>query len=330
MRGQYRVKIVIRNVVRFTVLRRAVAFAWAVCAVWIAAGCAGVLRDRPADDGRTVVVASFYPLAFMAGEIGGQHVRVVNLVPAGVEPHDWSPGGRDRREMERADVFVYNGLGFESWVDDAIASFDRANRPVIVEASKGVDVLYVADGHGDEHGKKGDTVADPHVWVSPLQARKLVENILDGLVRANPERRDVYEQNAARLIALLDNLHRRYAAELGAVSRKEFVVSHDSFGYVARDYGLVQVPIMGLAPDAEPTAQTMKQIAEFVRERGIRYIFFEELVPSDVAETLAKDAGVGTLTLSPMEGLTKEQQRAGVTYLTLMEDNLRHLLAALR
>ncbi|PDO10846.1 MAG: hypothetical protein BLM47_04890 [Candidatus Reconcilbacillus cellulovorans] len=314
-----------RKTIRFVGIRRAAALVWTVCSALALSACSGVMRHSE-ESGRTVVVASFYPLAFIAEEIGGSHVRVVNLVPTGVEPHDWSPGARDRQEMEQADVFVYNGLGFESWVGDAIASFDGSNRPVIVEASKGVDVLYVTD----EHGKKGETVADPHVWVSPLQARKLAENVRDGLVRADPERRDVYEQNASRLIARLDDLHRRYAAELGAVSRKEFVVSHDSFGYVARDYGLIQVPIMGLAPDAEPTAQTMRQIAEFVRERGIRYIFFEELVPSDVAETLAKDAGVGTLVLSPMEGLTKEQQRAGVTYLTLMEDNLRHLLAALR
>jgi len=125
-------------------------------------------------------------------------------------------------------------------------------------------------------------------------------------------------------------LDQKYTDVLENAAQKNLVVSHQAFGYLARDYGLTQTAIMGLSPDAEPRAQDILKIAKYVKDNGVKYIFFEELVSDRLAKTLASEAGVDTMVLNPLEGLTKEQEKNGDTYLSLMESNLQNLTKALQ
>ena len=171
---------------------------------------------------------------------------------------------------------------------------------------------------------------DPHTWVSPKSAMIMAENIKNSLVEADPDHTAGYEQRYEELRTKLEALDQHFTDELAKVPNKEIVVSHQAFGYLARDYGLTQHAIMGLSPDAEPTGQDIVKLAKLVKDEGIKYIFFEELVSDKLAKTLASEAGVETMVLNPVEGLTKEQATNGDDYFTLMEKNLQNLLIALK
>jgi zinc transport system substrate-binding protein len=333
----------------------------------VLSGC-GSTSEVELQEGKVNVVTTFYPLYDFASQIGGEHVNVINLVPAGVDSHEWSPKSQDMKNMTQAQLFIYNGAGFEGWVDDFFSSLKDENALHLVEASHGIALIENgadadheeehadeheaeeahADEHADEHEAEeahadeheeeahaeGDGHdhgnVDPHVWLSPLQAKVLATNVRDGLIEVDPAHQADYEQNFKTLMQQLDQLHQKYVEMTSASERREFVVSHQAFGYLARDYDLTQVPVMGLSPDSEPTAQDMKEISQFVREHQIQYILFEELVSPKIAETLAQDLNIETLVFNPVEGLTKEQIKAGETYVSMMERNLTSLEKALQ
>ncbi|WJH34310.1 metal ABC transporter substrate-binding protein [Paenibacillus sp. CC-CFT747] len=293
-------------------------------------GCGKGAGQAQLQEGKVNVVTSFYPLYDFAGKIGGDHANVINLVPAGVEPHDWSPKSNDIRLMTKAEMLVYQGAGFEGWVDDFLQSLPKDSKVKVVETSKSVELMKDQDeahSGSEAHGHEG---VDPHAWLSPANAKKMAGAIKDGFIQADPAHKADYEANFAELSKKFDALDASYRDSLSKVPRKEIVVSHDAFGYLCRDYGLTQKAIMGLSPDAEPTSQDMRAVKAFIKESGVKYIFFEELVSDKTAKTLAKDAGIQTLVLNPLEGLTEEEVKAGKDYFGVMETNLQNLLKALQ
>jgi zinc transport system substrate-binding protein len=252
-------------------------------------------------------------------KIGGEQANVINLVPAGVEPHEWTPKSQDISQINKAELFVYEGGGFEGWTDDFLNSLKPGSKPKVIEASKGQAFMK-----GAEEGN------DPHVWLSPLRAKKLAENIMIGMAEADPAHKDVFEANFTKLAGQFDALDAKMKDALSKTTKKDIVVSHEAFGYMSKDYGLTQKAIMGLSPDAEPTAQDMKAIKDFVKQNNVKYIFFEDLVSDKLAKTLARETGIETMVLSPLEGLTDEQQKQGADYFSVMESNLQNLLKALQ
>jgi ABC-type metal ion transport system, periplasmic component/surface adhesin len=305
------------------------------------------------DGGRLGVVTSFYPLFFLASEIGGDRVNVANLVPAGVEPHDWTPKSRDLARISQADLFLHTGAGFEAWTDELLDGIDAKSGVMIVEASEGIELIPLdaeagsdehnheeKDDHGQEeadghephgHGPHGHGGSfDPHVWVSPKSMLQMARNVRDAFAAADSAGAAAFEENYRALAGRLEALDQAYERELAGLPRRDIVVSHQAFAYLCRDYGLNQIAVMGLTPEAEPKAQDLKRIVDFVRENGIRYIFFEELVSDRLARMLASEAGAETLVLNPVEGLTPEQEANGDDYVTIMEMNLQNLKKALQ
>ncbi|HEY8414591.1 MAG TPA: zinc ABC transporter substrate-binding protein, partial [Thermaerobacter sp.] len=297
--------------------------------------------------GKVQVVATFYPLAFMARAVGGDRVEVTELVPPGTEPHDWEPRPSDVRTVQRARVFIYNGAGFEPWVDRVLQAAGN-DRLVAVNASEGIELLpapaggsgghgsHAADGAGNggadgghDHGDPGRAAYDPHVWVDPHLSQQQVRNVTEGLIRADPDGEAVYRANARRLMERLAGLDRRYR-ELASCPRRDIVISHAFFTYPAERYGLRQVPIYGsLAPGSEPSPRQMAELARFIRSRGVRHIFVEPLVNDRAAQVLAAETGAELLVLNPLEGLTAQDRAAGRDFLSLMEQNLHNLRVAL-
>ncbi|SDT56781.1 zinc transport system substrate-binding protein [Paenibacillaceae bacterium GAS479] len=286
------------------------------------------------------VAATIYPMAEFARQVGGDLVEVTPLVPTGVEPHDWEPSAKHMAAISSADVFVYNGI-VESWAEQALSSATNSER-VVVEASKGLAKLASEDDghvHGEEahgheeeahHEAEGDgNPVDPHVWLDPLLAQQEVRAIMAGLQQADPDHKDQYKQNADAYIAKLDELHKEMSSALAASKRKDFITSHAAFAYLAQQYGLEQVPISGLSPDQEPSPEQMADVIKFVREHGVTTIFFEALIDSKLADTIAAETGAGTDVLNPLEGLTKEQAAAGEDYISVMKSNLQALVKAL-
>jgi zinc transport system substrate-binding protein len=287
----------------------------------------------PVHANRPLVVATVYPLYEFARELAGDRAEVALLVPPGVEPHDWEPAPQDIARLQKARLFVYNGAGFEPWVDK-LRKEVTARGTVIVRTTEKVALLKAGGEH--EHGagaaKPGvghrDAV-DPHVWLDPVRAQAQVEAIRAGLARVDPANAAIYGARAQAYTAKLAALDRAYQAGLGSCARKEVVTTHAAFAYLTRRYGLTQLAIHGLAPDAEPSPADLARLVQIAKDRRVTHVFFETLVNSKLAETLAREVGARTLVLNPVEGLTREQQAAGLSYLSLMEENLRQLRTAL-
>lgn len=299
------------------------------------------------------VYTSFYPLYDFATKVGGDKVNVVNLVPTGVEPHDYEPSARNIAALEEADVFIYNGLGMESWVDKVLATLETQDL-VVVEAAENIELLTghthsheheEGEGHSEEaHAEEShehdeahveeehehEEGVDPHVWTSIQNAKIEMENIKNAFVEADPENKDYYEANYATYAAQFDALDKEFADTLSQFENRDIIVAHEAFGYLCDAYDLNQVGIEGLNSESEPDPARMKEIVEFAKEKEIKVIFFEELVSPKVAETIAKEIGAQTMVLNPIEGLTQEQLDAGEDYLSVMKQNLEALKIALQ
>lgn len=269
---------------------------------------------------RVPVVASFYPLFEFARQVGRERITVRNLVPVGVEPHDFEPTPRDVVALHQAKAVVYNGAGFEPWLQRLLPQL--SDRVVRINATDGLPVVEVGSA-----GRRG--AFDPHVWLDPLLAQRQVDRILAGLVRADPAGRPIYEANAAAYNGKLRALHERIARTLTPCRKKVFVVSHAAFGYLAARYRLTQITISGLEPTGEPSAARIRDMVRVIRRHGVKVIYYETLVSPRVAAAIAREVGARTLVLNPLEGLTNEEQRAGKDYLSVMDENLRSLVQGL-
>lgn len=294
-------------------------------------GCGTQPADTAAGDGRLRVLTSFYPMYDYACKIGGDCIDVTNMVPSGTEPHDWEPSTNDLKNLEKADVFIYNGADMEPWADDLLVS--RSDTLRVVEASENVE-LRTTDGehehaheHEDADHHHGDF--DPHVWLDPENAKIEMEAIRDALCAADPENSTVFQSNYEKYAAELDALDAEFREKLAPLPNRTIVVAHEAFGYLCDAYGLTQVGIEGLSPDSEPDPGRMAEVIDFVREHSISTIFFEELVSPKVAEAIASETGAQAKMLSPLEGLSDEQAAAGADYFSVMHDNLAALMEAL-
>lgn len=247
-------------------------------------------------EGKVNVVTTFYPIYEFTREIGGDDINAINLLPVGVEPHDWTPRSQDIVNTSKAQLFLYNGAGLEGWVPNFLKGLDSSSKVEAVEVSKGIDLIMTDEDDGHDHGgsseedhheddadhnsHSGDSLhTDPHTWVSPKSAIIMARNIKDSLQSVDPEHKDGYEERYNKLAERLQALDSKFEQELTKLPNHEIVVSHQAFSYLARDYGLEQHAIMGLSPDAEPRGQDLVNLAKLVKDEDIKYIFLKSLSP---------------------------------------------------
>ena len=265
----------------------------ALVAALLVSGCGSGGRETP---GRRTVVAAFYPLAWAAEQVAGAAVEVGNLTPPGVEPHDLELSARDVERVRGADLVVYVGGGFMAALEDALE-----HRP-----GPSLDV------HGD--------APDPHVWLDPRSFSAVASAIAEAL--GDPSRADP-------LLARLEQLDRELHDGLTSCARREIVTSHAAFGSLAAAYGLRQIALTGISPEAEPTPRALERLVDQVRASGATTVFAEPLVSSRLARTVAREAEVEVAVLDPIEGLSEERLAAGEDYVSVMRDNLATLREAL-
>ena len=286
------------------------------------------------DDSRPTVVASFYPYAYVAEQVGGDLVNVQNLTSPGVEPHDLELRPKQVAAVQDADLVIYQHQ-FQAAVDDAV---EQANRKAsgtvdvadLVKLHAGTDEHaddeHAEDEHGeDEHGHDHGAL-DPHAWLDPHNLEPVAQEVADKLAALDPDHAATYRANAGRLIGELEQLDADFTAGLADCERDTIVTSHAAFGYLAARYGLEQLPIAGIDPSNEPSGRQLAAITDEVEQHGITTVFTEELVSPANARTIASATGVKVATLDPIEGLgpdTKDE-----TYLSLMRHNLDALRAA--
>jgi len=264
------------------------------------------------------VTASFYPLYEFAKHVGGSHVSVQNITPAGAEPHDYEPSPQAIIAAEKSAVFIYNGGTLEPWADKFLKDYTHT----AVKSSEHITLQAGTDEDNHE-------IADPHFWLDPVLAQQIVTNIRDGFIQADPAHADQYTKNAAAYNKQLQQLDHDFSSGLTDCKSSTIITAHAAFGYLAKRYDLQVQAISGVSPDQEPSPAKLAEISQLARDKDIRYIFFESLVSPRLADTIAQEVGAKTLVFDPLEGLTNEDQKHGKNYLSVQRENLANLRTAL-
>jgi zinc transport system substrate-binding protein len=304
-------------------MRRATVVVAIALAGTLTAGCGA--SDRSVDDGRVSVVAGFYPLQYVAERVGGDQVTVTSLAQPGAEPHDLELSPRQVASIVDADLVLHLG-GFQPAVDETVR-LEAADSSLDVGTT--VPLLIAGEGTHSHEGEPEDGPAeegsaDPHLWLDPTRLATVADAVAQRLAIADPGHAGGYRQRAAAFRRELEALDGEFKAALAGCARREIVVSHEAFGYLAQRYGLEQVALSGVSPEAEPTPRRLAEVAREARDHGATTIFFESLVSPRVAEAIASETGAATAVLDPIEG-----PPASGDYLTAMRANLAALVPAL-
>ena len=280
------------------------------------------------------VIASFFPLYDFARHVGGDRAQVSSLIPVGIEPHDWEPTAQNIVALQGADMFIFNGAGFEGgWITEIQSNFK-------VDTSTGIQLLEGGGHEGEEEGREEQVAeenvgtVDPHIWLDPVLAKHQVEVIRDTFIQLDPENSSYYRDNATRYILELESLDASIKSELlsSNCSLKDFIAFHDAFSYFANRYNLTQHSIQGISPEGgEILPQRIIQIRDLATQLGIDTIYSEDLVGPRLATVLANEIPNGrVLTLSPIEGVEQEELDQGIGYIEKMRENIENLKVGLK
>ncbi|MFJ8440559.1 metal ABC transporter substrate-binding protein [Kitasatospora griseola] len=291
--------------------------------------CGGASSAAGSDGGKLNVVASFYPMEFLARQIGGEHVKVTDLTAAGVEPHDLELTAKQVAAVQRADTVIYL-KGLQPTVDKAVA---QTHPKHVVDATASSPLVdhhldegtTEADGHDGGH-EHADATGDPHIWLDPTRYAAVAKSVGAELAQVDPANAADYQRNTDHMVAQLAALDQEFRDGLQNVKTKTFITSHAAFGYLADHYGLNQVAINGVDPEAEPTPSRLAAIQRAAKDNGATTVFFEALVSPKLADTVAADLGLKTAVLDPLEGI---KEPAKNDYFSVMRQNLDNLKAAL-
>ncbi|GGV04084.1 zinc ABC transporter substrate-binding protein [Actinomadura cremea] len=302
--------------------------------------CGDAGADAP--PGTTEVVASFYPMAWLAGQVGGDDVHVRTLTAPGAEPHDLELTAKQVANVQEAALAFYV-KGMQPAVDDAVQKHAEKSSLDAASVVKTLPPPAEEEEHGHEHGHEhegegegehaheeghdhGDAGYDPHIWLDPHRMAAVATALGDRLAEVDAENAAGYKSRAQAVAGQLTELDGEYRDGLATCERKEIVTAHAAFGYLTNRYGLTQVSIAGVDPSNEPSPARLAELTEHVKEAGATTVFTETLVSPKVAETLAREAGVKTAVLDPVEGV---EEGSSDDYLTIMNRNLETLRPAL-
>ena len=305
----------------------------------------------------------FIPYMVLQKKIGGDKINLSMLTKPGEEPHHYEPSSDDIKNLSKADLFIYNGAGLESFTDKIIESNPDLKT---CQASEGVDLIKATHDHDHDHdccqnsddadhnhnhenennhnhenennhnheAKENHSsheeehhhgIYDPHTWLSIKNAKIEMENIKNKLSEIDPDNASYYQKNFDKYAKMCDDLDKEYSQKISVLPNRVMVVSHQAFGYLCGDYGLSQVPIKNISNEDEPDAQTMAQIIDYIKKNNIKYICVEEMTSTKIADTIKAETGAQIKVLSPVETLTQEQMDKGEDYFSIMENNLKIL-----
>ncbi|MDX3752383.1 metal ABC transporter substrate-binding protein [Streptomyces sp. AK08-02] len=278
--------------------------------------------------GQLDVVASFYPMQYLAEQIGGRHVSISTLTEPGQEPHDLEISAKQTVDLQKADAVLYL-KGLQPAVDEAVAQSEAKTK---IDAAA-LTTLEKHDGTGhshegeEAHSDEDSSGLDPHVWLDPMKYAEIADGVSAAFQKADPANAAEYRKNTGALTAKLTSLNTSFEAGLKNTATKVFFTNHAAFGYLAERYGLTQEAITGVDPDSEPSAARMKELQQEAKADGVTTVFYETLVSDKTAKTLAEDANLTTDVLDPLEGITEKSR--GTDYIAVMESNLKALRTAL-
>lgn len=280
------------------------------------------------------VTTTIYPLYSIAKEVGGDKIKLDNLIPFGVEAHGFDPSPADMAKLSKSDLFITSSDNMEPWKDKIIKSLHIENK--VFDMSEHVKLREITedtqheddkhDQHGHEHNHSN---IDPHYWVSLNNYILMTQAITNLFIEKDGANKDFYTQNANNYLEKINTLKAKYDLSMATCTNKKILVNHDAFGYFADDYGVKQYSVSGMSPEDKPSAKQISELINLVKNEKLNTVFFEEFASPKVAKTIAKEANVKTDALRPAENITKDENKKGYGYLQIMEDNLGKLKSAM-
>ncbi|MBT1075302.1 metal ABC transporter substrate-binding protein [Geobacter grbiciae] len=301
----------------------------------LASGCRKTEEKGAGGIGKPRIVATIFPVYEFARAVAGDKAEVTLLLPPGMEPHSFEPQPGDIVRVSKADLFIYTNRYMEPWAGEIVKGAG-GRKLTVVDASRGAKFLKAGEGNNhDDHGHGGHSHGgermDPHLWLDFTNAQLMVDNIAAALAAADPANRSVYLANAAAYRARLADLDERYRKGLASCATRTILHGgHYAFGYLANRYGLRYLSAYAVSADAEPTPAKLAQLVNQVRAEGLKYIFTEELLDPRTAETIARETGASILMLHGAHTVSKADLDRGVTFMELMEKNLKNLREGLQ
>lgn len=275
---------------------------------------------NPPEQNKIQVTVTFDALKEFVSAVAKDKVEIVKIIPDGIEPHDFEPKAQDLKSLTSSKVFVYNGLGMESWVGNAIEAVQNDSL-IVTDASEGI--VPISNEEPEEIKEHGQY--DPHIWLSIKGAEIELNNIKNALIEADPENKDYYEKNCSDYTSRLESLFTEYSAKFQGVEKKYFVTGHAAFSYLCRDFGLQQNSVEDVFAEGEPSAQQLSELVDYCKENKVTTIFAEELASPEISQTLATEVGAEVKTI-----YTMESSEGGKSYLDRMEDNLNEIYESLK
>jgi zinc transport system substrate-binding protein len=272
--------------------------------------------------GRIKVLATFYPVYDFAANVGGNRTSLSLLVPETVDVHAFEPTPQSIQEVASANVLIFSGAGLEPWIPQIIAA---AGNPglVLVDSSQGISLLPVPSQF-----QRGNRTVDPHIWLDPLLAKQQVTNILNGLIKADPNDQEYFTSNAEKYIAKLDALNSEISDVAAHAKTRYFVTFHEAFAYFAKQYNLTQISISGPFEE-EPTPGDIGNVIAAINGYHLCYVGYESLENPSISQSIASQTHATLILMDPIEGLSQSDQTAGKNYLTKMQDDLGSFKLAL-
>lgn len=246
-------------------------------------------QQYPPQDGEVSVVATFYPLAYMTQEIGGDHVSVRVLIPYNTEVHSWQPSVSDMIALTKADLIILNGAGLEPWFGEKVMPLLNLSRTVVLDTTEGLELLALGEGEQEAGGHDHEGGYDPHTWISPYMAEKQAEKIYSALVDLDPDHSEYYRVRWESLKARLSSLDAQYLQELANKSRSEIITSHGAYGYLCSRYGFEQHSVIGLSADKQPSVQEIRALVDLMVEHNISILYVDPAYSPSYTNTLKNE-----------------------------------------
>lgn len=274
-----------------------------------------IAKEKSTD--KIEVITSFNAIYDIVSKIGGDRVEIKNIVPKGTEAHDFEPKPKDMVDLNKADVFIYNGLGMEGWVDSTLKSINN-DKLVVVEATKNTNLIKNKDAkEGESHGE-----FDPHVWLSLQDSNIMARNIMEAFIKIDGENKEYYQEQYKKFSEENTSLLKEYEEKFSKIENKSFVTSHAAFAYLCRDFKLQQSSVAGVFNDGEPTSQKLSDMVNFCKENNVKTIFMESDGSEKVAQTIAKEINGNVEKINTLE--------SEGSYLETMRENLEKIYNSLK
>jgi len=274
------------------------------------------------------IYTTIYPLQYFTERIAGKHADVSAIIPPGADAHTFEPSTKDMVKISDGDAFIYNQSKSDEF-SSSVADMLKEEKVPVIDAAKGIALAHMKE-HEESEKEHDHGAYDPHIWLDPVLAQKMADNIYNQLVQLKPEAKKDFKKNHDQLIKDLQALDTHFKEKVEKAPKDTFIVSHAAYGYWAERYGLNQISISGLSPAHEPTQHQIQNIIEYTKKEKINYILFEANVNNKVAATIKKETGTKSLTLQNLETLTKKDIKKKRDYLSIMNENIDTLSRALQ